>query len=212
MLEFQESQNSLGLETLYHMGRYCYYVAGVVGEMLTDLFCQYSEEIAENRKKLFSLAASFGQGLQMTNILKDLWEDKARGACWLPRDVFKDAGFDLHRLATGDHKAKFGEGLAVLIGITRGHLRNGLTYTLLIPKSETGIRRFCLWAIGMAVFTLRNIEKTRHFKSGAEVKISRGTTRAIMMISNATLKCNFFTKTLFNMAMGGQTPASSHRE
>jgi farnesyl-diphosphate farnesyltransferase len=209
MLGFQEPRNSRGLETIAHMSRYCYYVAGVVGEMLTDLFCDYSETIAENRKKLFPLGASFGQGLQMTNILKDLWDDKARGACWLPRDVFRKVGFDLNCLAAGDYRAKFGEGLAVLIGITRGHLTNGLAYTLLIPKSETGIRRFCLWAIGMAIFTLRNIDKTRNFTNGRDVKISRRTARAIMMMSNAALKSNFSLKVLFKMATHGLTPTSS---
>ena len=32
-------------------------------------------------------AISFGQGLQMTNILKDVWEDYEIGACWLPREI-----------------------------------------------------------------------------------------------------------------------------
>ena len=57
--------------------------------MLTELFCDYSAEIDRHRKKLLQLAVSFGQGLQMTNILKDIWDDRARGACWLPRDVFQ---------------------------------------------------------------------------------------------------------------------------
>jgi len=30
----------------------------------------------------------------------------------------------------------------------------------MIPKNEPGIRRFCLWAIGMAVLTLRKAGKT----------------------------------------------------
>jgi farnesyl-diphosphate farnesyltransferase len=206
MLKFQETRNPHGLETIAHMRQYCYYVAGVVGEMLTDLFCDYSETIAENRKELFPLGASFGQALQMTNILKDLWEDKARGACWLPRDVFQKVGFDLNCLAAGDYRAEFGEGLAVLIGMTRDHLKNGLTYTLLIPKSEPGIRKFCLWAIGMAIFTLRNINKTRHFKSGVDVKISKGTARAIIMTSNTALKSDLSLKALFKMATHGLTP------
>ena len=56
--------------------------------MLTDLFCAYSPEIDARRSRLAPLSTSFGQGLQMTNILKDTWEDRRRGVCWLPRDVF----------------------------------------------------------------------------------------------------------------------------
>lgn len=61
------------------MDLYCYHVAGVVGEMLTELFCDYSPEINQHKPVLMKLAVSFGQGLQMTNILKDIWEDRKRG-------------------------------------------------------------------------------------------------------------------------------------
>ena len=77
---------------------YCYYVAGVVGEMLTELFCGYSPAVAAAAGALRDLAPSFGQGLQMTNILKDFWEDRSRGACWLPQEVFARHGVDLAQL------------------------------------------------------------------------------------------------------------------
>ncbi len=56
--------------------------------MLTELFCEYSPALARNRAALQGIAVSFAQGLQMTNILKDVWEDRSRGACWLPQEVF----------------------------------------------------------------------------------------------------------------------------
>jgi hypothetical protein len=52
-----------------------------VGEMLTDLFCDYSPEIVQHKLQLQSLAVSFGQALQMTNIIKDILEKRQRGAC-----------------------------------------------------------------------------------------------------------------------------------
>ena len=70
MSEFQRMDTSAGLKDLRLLDRYCYVVAGVVGEMLTDLFCHYSSEIEARRDALLPLAVSFGQGLQMTNILK----------------------------------------------------------------------------------------------------------------------------------------------
>src|SRR5215467_5968712 len=96
MAQFQLSNDKHGLTALQDLDRYCYYVAGVVGEMLTTLFCLYSPEIAKRRDRLFRLAVCFGQGLQMTNILKDVWEDYENGACWLPRQLFADEDFDLH--------------------------------------------------------------------------------------------------------------------
>lgn len=84
MAEFQDRDLRFGLTSLEEMGRYCYYVAGVVGEMLTRLFCHYSPAIACHREELLGLALSFGQGLQMTNILKDLWDDHDRGYAGCP--------------------------------------------------------------------------------------------------------------------------------
>lgn len=211
MLEFQKIKNCYGLETLSHLNTYCYYVAGVVGEMLTGLFCDYSAEIDQNREKLMQLSASFGQGLQMTNILKDLWEDKNRGVCWLPHDVFKNSGFDLNELSAGEYKPEFGKGLAMMVGIAHSHLQNAMTYTLLFPKHETGIRKFCLWAIGMAVFTLQNINSTRDFTCAKDVKISRKKTRAIITTSNVAVKNNVLLKALFKMASYGLATTNSRQ-
>ena len=77
MAEFQQRDTSAGLDDMAQVDRYCYHVAGVVGEMLTELFCDYSGEMNARRDELLPLAVSFGQGLQMTNILKDIWEDRA---------------------------------------------------------------------------------------------------------------------------------------
>jgi farnesyl-diphosphate farnesyltransferase len=183
MVRFQESNDSRGLESLAAMDRYCYHVAGVVGEMLTRLFCEYSPAIAKHRDLLMRLSVSFGQGLQMTNILKDIWTDRSRGACWLPRDVFAQAGFDLKDLAPNRYNAAFGSGLITLVAIANGHLRNALRYTLLIPAGEKGIRNFCLWAIGMAILTLRKIHRHPDFASGDEVKISRRSVKATVIAS-----------------------------
>src|SRR5271165_2126843 len=99
MPRFQFNASLRGLPRSSDLDDYCYYVAGVVGEMLTDLFCDYSGEIAGRRPALNALAASFAQGLQMTNILKDVWEDRSRGACWLPQEVFTRHGVDLTQSA-----------------------------------------------------------------------------------------------------------------
>jgi farnesyl-diphosphate farnesyltransferase len=183
MPHFRRAARTRGLDSMGDLDSYCYYVAGVVGEMLTDLFCGYSPAIGAQQTALADLAASFGQGLQMTNILKDFWEDRGRGACWLPRDVFARYGVDLARVSPQRRDAGFAAGVRELIGVAHGHLRNALDYALLIPRGEPGIRRFCLWAIGLAVLTLRKIAAHPQFASGAEVKVSH---RAVFMTSLTT--------------------------
>ena len=202
MGDFQRSRGRSGLRDVFELERYCYYVAGVVGEMLTELFCDYSPEINARRDDLEARAVSFGLGLQMTNILKDIWDDYEDGVCWLPNDVFDGNGFDLENLDP-HHKgngAAFAASMQELIGITHAHLRNALDYTLAIPANETGIRRFLIWAVLLAASTLRKISADPLFSSGAEVKVSRRRVAAIMTLSNTVIRSNFGLNALFNIA------------
>jgi farnesyl-diphosphate farnesyltransferase len=184
MHHFQRNASVQGLNRLSDLDSYCYHVAGVVGEMLTDLFCAQVPAVQQHAAALRRLAPSFGQGLQMTNILKDMWEDRSRGACWLPRDIFERHGVNLEQLTAGRSEPGFHASLQELIGIAHGHLRNALAFTLLIPAAQVGIRRFCLWSIGLALLTLQQIHDNPRFTAGAQVKVSR---RAVMLVR---LLCN----------------------
>jgi farnesyl-diphosphate farnesyltransferase len=212
MGEFQRGRYVHGLRDQPHLDRYCYHVAGVVGEMLTELFCFHSRRVAKKREALAKLAVSFGQGLQMTNILKDIWEDKQRNMCWLPQGVFTSVGFDLSNLSRAHGDAAFQVGLARLIAVALAHLRNAVDYALLIPHSERGLRNFCLWAIGMAVLTLRKINRNRGFTSGAQVKITRRMVAAATLVTRALCFSNTLLRIAFGCAMIGLPCASVEAE
>jgi farnesyl-diphosphate farnesyltransferase len=203
MPRFQHNASLRGLPRSTDLDAYCYYVAGVVGEMLTELFCSYSADIARHRLALHDLAASFGQGLQMTNILKDVWEDRSRGACWLPQEVFARHNFDVETLTPERYDGRFTAGMEELIGIAHGHLRNALAFTLLIPAKETGIRRFCLWAIGLAVLTLQRIRRHPRYTSGAAVKVSRSAVTMTRTLTELTVRNNWALRQLFDLAARG---------
>jgi len=203
MPRFQFSASLKGLARSSDLDEYCYYVAGVVGEMLTDLFCDYSEDIARQRAGLSVRAASFAQGLQMTNILKDVWEDRSRGACWLPQEVFTRYGVDLASVSNERFDPRFAAGFRELVGVAHAHLRNALDYTLLIPSEETGIRRFCLWAVGLAILTLRKIEQNPRFTAGAQVKVSRSAVGMTRLLTNVAGRSSWMLKLLFAQAARG---------
>ena len=134
---FQAIDLHAGVKTMADMDSYCYYVAGCVGEMLAKLFCHYSADINIHKDELLKLSVSFGQGLQMTNILKDIWDDAKREVCWLPQDIFTETGFDLSTLTTQTDDENFRLGLEHLISIAHQHLQNALTYTQMLPSHET---------------------------------------------------------------------------
>jgi farnesyl-diphosphate farnesyltransferase len=203
MPHFQFNASLKGLARSSDLDDYCYYVAGVVGEMLTDLFCDYSPQIARHRPALYAISASFAQGLQMTNILKDVWEDRSRGACWLPQEVFTRYGVDLAEVSSESFDPRFGAAFRELVGVAHAHLRNALDYTLLIPGKETGIRRFCLWAIGLAVLTLRKIERNPSFTAGTQVKVTRNTVAMIRLLTDVAGRSDWMLRALFAQAARG---------
>ena len=188
-----------GLATMQDMNEYCYYVAGCVGEMLAKLFCHYSPAIDQHREQLLELSVSFGQGLQMTNILKDIWDDAERGVCWLPQDIFSETGFDLNELNTATDSAEFRLGLEHLISIAQGHLKDALTYTQLLPRNETGMRNFCLWALGMAVLTLNEIKQHLDFNDSSQVKITRKDVKQTILTTKIIGRSNFLLSLLFDL-------------
>jgi farnesyl-diphosphate farnesyltransferase len=200
MAFFQQNASTRGLRDLKEMDKYCYYVAGVVGEMCTELFCIHSPFINENRDELMRLAVSFGQGLQMTNIIKDVWEDYERGACWMPGDYFND---DLSNLQRKESTQNFQGGIESLIGVTHTHLQNAMEYILLIPQNEKGIRRFCYWAVGMAVLTIKKVHKNLDYTNGEQVKISRNSVKTTILLTNITVGSNFWLKKLFDFTRRG---------
>ena len=75
---------------------YCYVVAGIVGEMLTELFLLGAplEPVAEALRRR---AATFGEALQLVNILKDSTADADEGRTFIPSARDRKAAFELAR-------------------------------------------------------------------------------------------------------------------
>jgi farnesyl-diphosphate farnesyltransferase len=149
---------------------------------------------------MMRLAVSFGQGLQMTNILKDQWEDRSQGACWLPQDIFAEHGVCLAELHAGQQDANYAEASNEIIGIAHSHLRRALDYTLLIPATHPGLRRFCLWSVGLAVLTLRNLHDNLDFSSGNQIKVSHNAVAGVILLTKLTSKHNSSLRWIFTMA------------
>jgi len=204
MTLFQKLDNKTGLNTLKEMDKYCYYVAGVVGELLTDLFCFHlPQELSSKREEMMKLSVSFGQSLQMTNILKDIWEDQKRGVCWLPKDVFNYYNFDLTKLKDGNNDKDFQNGLIHLIGVAHTHLNNAFRYTLMIPEEQTGIRNFCLWSIFMSLLTLKKIYKNIDATESSDWKISRKSVKRVIVVTKFSVNQDQLLKAFYNITRRG---------
>ncbi len=184
MAHFQRLRSPAGLTDRGQFEAYCYYVAGVVGEMLTELFLLEVAGFAEDRAEMMDLGRRFGLGLQATNVIKDVWADRQRGVCWLPRETFIDAGCSLDPEADWSADPGFRRGIGRMVAIGVEHMEAARAYILRIPVTQPGIRRFCAWAATMSLATLRQIYRHPGFQSGAEVKISRGQVRRLAALTS----------------------------
>ena len=202
-----------GLADVPALERYCYHVAGVVGEMLTELFCHHSPAVAARRDELMALAVPFGNGLQLTNILKDVDDDRRRGVCWLPRDVFEGEATDFPALfaaaEAGSREAArtLDAGFGRLVALCRGYLDDAVRYVLTIPREEHGMRVFCLWSVAMAVLTLRKIHARRAASLGRGARITRNSVRASLLLSDLCARDDRLLRTVHASGSLGLPPA-----
>ena len=88
-------------------------------------------------------------------------------------------------------------GMIELIEVASQHLESALQYTLIIPSHERGIRRFCLWALGMAVLSLRRIYSHPAPSETTSVKISRRSVRTTMLVGGALARRDWALTAIF---------------
>jgi farnesyl-diphosphate farnesyltransferase len=84
MVSRADLDRSLRLKTIPELRDYCYIVAGIVGEMLTELFLLNRPRLAGAAADLRSRSRLFGEGLQLVNILKDAVLDEREGRIYIP--------------------------------------------------------------------------------------------------------------------------------
>jgi len=147
MAGFQERKQRSGnrvfqLQDVNELKEYCYYVAGVVGVMLTEIFCQ-RQRIERVRSQLKRFQIPFGIALQLINILKDYTGDIARGWCYIPRAMTEKYRIDLtsmKELSGWQKQGIFQDMLAHIMP----YLDSTLQYIKRLPLEERPIRMFCI--------------------------------------------------------------------
>jgi len=152
----------LELENLRDLRRYCYVVAGIVGEMLTDLFLLNGPSLAPAATYLRRRAPFFGEGLQLVNVLKDSSFDLREGRSYLHgvadrSRVFRIARRDLDRASE-------------YVGCLQGH------------GAARGTVAFCALPVLLARASLDRVET-----AGPGSKISREDVRALLARMNEAL-------------------------
>jgi farnesyl-diphosphate farnesyltransferase len=96
-VERTDESGDLKLRDIDDLKAYTYVVAGIVGEMLTELFLLSSPSLESRAGFLRERAGLFGEALQLVNILKDSAFDLSEGRSYLPGGATRAEVFDLAR-------------------------------------------------------------------------------------------------------------------
>jgi phytoene/squalene synthetase/2-polyprenyl-6-methoxyphenol hydroxylase-like FAD-dependent oxidoreductase len=169
------------LHTVSDLERYCFYVAGTVGHLLTDLFVHEMgvDPNGELGVLLRDRAEGFATGLQLTNILKDVTDDLARGVSFVPRNECARRGLPMASLLDPARRDAAHAAVAPLFELARARLDEALEYALTIPATHPEIRLFCLLPLWMAARTLVVARGSdAMFTPDTPVKISRAEVEA----------------------------------
>ena len=176
--------NGIRIRTLEEYKEYCYYVAGTVGNLLTDLWHEYDAAIGiEEFRALWQRCREFGQALQTVNILKDIaWDATHENAIYVPEDSLRAQGSSHRLLLDPAHVEQNHAAVEELIALAWRDLDGALEYLVMLPRRAMRIRAFCLLPLLFAYATLRELSQSRAMlQVGGSVKISRREVRALMV-------------------------------
>jgi farnesyl-diphosphate farnesyltransferase len=177
------------LKDIRQLKEYCYCVAGIVGVMLTRLFCQ-SKSIEAVRSELEKSQISFGIALQLINIIKDYKRDIARGWCYIPLTITRKYQIELAKIESLsiDQIRRITEDMSPLV-ITR--LDSTLRYIKSLPLGEISIRMFCIIPFVIGYRTLGQIVQMRGDKISRQEVASILDKCAAYAHSNALLEQDY---------------------
>ena len=179
----------VALQTMEDLDRYTYWVAGSAGEFWTEIHLAHRPALAGwDGEAMRRRAVRFGQGLQMTNILRDLPRDLQIGRCYLPERMLAAGALTPTDLLQPRNLARVRPLLLGLIRNTLALYDEGWAYTLAVPRREWRLRLACAWPLLIGLQTLDRVGRAETLLDpGAVAKIPRGAVYAILARSAARL-------------------------
>ncbi|MEK6775007.1 MAG: squalene/phytoene synthase family protein [Bdellovibrionota bacterium] len=166
----KDEGNALSLQTMTQANQYCFFVAGVVGEMLSELF-RFSEDKYEISNKTLEDSYRFGFFLQKINLLKDQMDDETQGRFLVPdREEMRQS-----LLIDGE---------------------GAIDYLLSLPVSRKDYRIFCAWSLFLGLKSLSFIDKS--FKEKKMYKIPSAETLLLLGKVELIINDNEKLKKLYN--------------
>ncbi len=178
--------DGIRIQTLDEYKEYCYYVAGTVGYMLTDLWHEHSHAVSESvYRRLREKSRQFGEALQTVNILKDVATDaEHENSIYIPEHALRAHGSGHATILSPAHSHANHAALTDLVKLAWADLEDAVRYLLMVPRRAWSIRTFCVWPLLFAFATLRDLTQTRAMlQHGGVVKITRAEVTSLLYLA-----------------------------
>lgn len=174
------------IQSVEEYKEYCYYVAGTVGYLLTDLWYEHSPSIgAREHAYLRERCRNFAEALQTVNILKDVARDAEReNAIYIPEELLQAHGSAQATILAPDRACENRAAIAALIQLAWRDLDHATAYVLAIPRRAVAIRFSCTLPLLFAYATLRDLARGPAASPRTDVvKISRSEVKSLTLLS-----------------------------
>lgn len=154
-----DMQQGGGFDCDDELDKYCYLVAGCVGEFWTEVGVMTVSEFSDIEVgKLKNLGVNYGKGLQLINILRDLPADLEQGRCYLPLNDRDDVQEIMYE------SARWRE-------VARSYLSDGETYARSLRVKRSRIATALPGMIGERTIEILDSADWAQLQGG--VKVSR---------------------------------------
>jgi len=175
------NDGGLRIDTRDELEEYCYYAAGTVGNLITNLLTR-GDLATDKRQRLYDTAVEFGLLLQLVNISKDVYDDYTEeNNVYLPAEWLQDEGIDQESVVDPENR----EAAAEVVSRTASHAQSFLTdaegYLKAMPIRHGNT--MAAWGVPflLAVGTLRELTaRPEDALTERGVKVSRQEVFAVM--------------------------------
>jgi farnesyl-diphosphate farnesyltransferase len=188
-----EYRDGIRIASIGQFREYCYYVAGTVGHLLTELWHAHSPLVGSRTyARLLPDCEAFGEALQTVNILKDIpWDAVHENNVYIPAELLAAVGSSQSAILAPELRAANRGALLPLMQLAQDDIERSLRYIEALPAAAMRIRLFCVLPILFAVATMRELEQTDvMLVPGGAVKIDRAEVRALILAASTSTLTN----------------------
>ncbi|NUE02758.1 squalene/phytoene synthase family protein [Halorubraceae archaeon YAN] len=188
-VERHADNGGLRINTRDELEEYCYYAAGTVGNLITNLLTR-GDLASEKRQTLYETAEEFGLLLQLVNISKDVYDDYTEeNNVYLPAEWLADEGIDQDSVVDPSNR----DAAAAVVNRTADHAHSFLDdaekYLTAMPLKHGNT--MAAWGVPflLAVGTLRELTaRPEDALTETGVKVSREEVYAVVAAMSTTGK------------------------